>query len=314
MFIGVLLPKGAMAEMMYQGKVKQVWSTDDPGVIEFRYTDQISVFDQIIPSLVPRKGESLNRTTCHWFNLVEQEGICETHLIEMNAPDRCLARKFEVIKEPGAIPRDMENVFVPLEVICRHHLAGSGWRRYERGDVGSEEFGFEPGQSLEMGVKLPRPYLEVSTKFEKFDRLLDRQEALEISNLTDEEFDAILDCVLAIDEIIEREASARGLIHVDGKKEFALGDGRKPVLVDSFGTLDEDRWWDAETYEKGQIVSLSKEFVREYYLGTGHHTELYQARKSGTTEPPIPPLPGEIISRTANLYSEMFERLTGTPF
>ncbi len=208
----------------------------------------------------------------------------------------------------------MENVFVPLEVICRHHLAGSGWRRYERGDVGSEEFGFEPGQSLEMGVKLPRPYLEVSTKFEKFDRLLDRQEALEISNLTDEEFDAILDCVLAIDEIIEREASARGLIHVDGKKEFALGDGRKPVLVDSFGTLDEDRWWDAETYEKGQIVSLSKEFVREYYLGTGHHTELYQARKSGTTEPPIPPLPGEIISRTANLYSEMFERLTGTPF
>jgi len=314
MFIGVLLPKGSMAEMMYQGKVKQVWSTDDPEVIEFRYTDQISVFDQIIPSLVPRKGESLNRTTCHWFNLVEQEGICETHLIEMNAPDRCLARKFEVIKEPGAIPRDMENVFVPLEVICRHHLAGSGWRRYERGDVGPEEFGFEPGQSLVMGVKLPRPYLEVSTKFEKFDRLLDRQEALEISNLTEEEFDAILDCVLAIDEIIEREASARGLIHVDGKKEFALGVGRKPVLVDSFGTLDEDRWWDAETYEKGQIVSLSKEFVREYYLGSGHHTELYRARKSGTPEPPIPPLPEEIISRTANLYSEMFERLTGTPF
>ena len=39
MFIGVLLPKGAMAEMMYQGKVKQVWSTDDPEVIEFWYTD-----------------------------------------------------------------------------------------------------------------------------------------------------------------------------------------------------------------------------------------------------------------------------------
>ena len=92
MFIVVPLPKRAMAEMMYQGKVKQVWSTDDPGVIEFRYTDQISVFDQIIPSLVPRKGESLNRTTCHWFRMVEEEGICETHLIEMNAPDRCLAK------------------------------------------------------------------------------------------------------------------------------------------------------------------------------------------------------------------------------
>ena len=50
----------AMVEMLYHGKVKQVWSTEDPDIIEFRYTDQISVFDQIIPSLIPRKGESLN--------------------------------------------------------------------------------------------------------------------------------------------------------------------------------------------------------------------------------------------------------------
>ena len=63
-----------MAEMLYQGKVKQVWSTDDPDILEFRFTNQISVFDQIIPSLIPRKGESLNRTTAHWFKLIEEEG------------------------------------------------------------------------------------------------------------------------------------------------------------------------------------------------------------------------------------------------
>ena len=303
-----------MGELLYSGKVKQVWSTDDPDVLEFRYTNQISVFDQIIPSLIPRKGESLNRTTCHWFKLVEDAGICDTHMIEMNAPNRCLGTRFEVIKEPGAIPRDMENVFVPLEVICRHHLSGSGWRRYAKGDVGAEEFGFEPGTVLEEGCKLPTPYLEVSTKFEAFDRLLDREEALQISNLTDEEFDAILECVLKIDDIIEREASARGLIHVDGKKEFALGPGRKPVLVDSFGTLDEDRWWDAKTYANGEIVSLSKEFVREHYISTGHHKDLYDARSDGTEEPPIPALPQEIIDQTAELYASMFERLTGQSF
>ena len=38
-----------MSELLYAGKVKQVWSTEDPDIIEFRYTDQISVFDQIIP-------------------------------------------------------------------------------------------------------------------------------------------------------------------------------------------------------------------------------------------------------------------------
>tara|TARA_B100001996_G_scaffold371719_1_gene347368 strand:- start:417 stop:1331 length:915 start_codon:yes stop_codon:yes gene_type:complete len=303
-----------MGEMIYHGKVKQVWSTDDSDVIEFRYTDQISVFDQVIPSLIPRKGESLNRTSCHWFKLVEEAGICDTHIIEMNAPDRVLARRFEVIREPGAIPRDMENVFVPLEVICRHYLAGGGWRRYKRGDVGSEEFGFEPGVELQEGVKLPKPYLEVSTKFEKFDRLLDRKEALEISNLTDDEFDSILEIVIKIDEIIEREAAKNGLIHVDGKKEFALGPNRVPVLVDSFGTLDEDRWWAADDYANGTIVSLSKEFVREHYLGTGHHTELYAAREAGTDEPPIPALPDEIIRKTSKLYAEMFERLTGMDF
>ena len=93
-----------MAEMLYQGKVKQVWSTDDPDILEFRFTNQISVFDQIIPSLIPRKGESLNRTTAHWFKLIEEEGICGTHLVEVNAQIDVLVRKVEVIKEPGCNP------------------------------------------------------------------------------------------------------------------------------------------------------------------------------------------------------------------
>jgi len=303
-----------MGEMIYHGKVKQVWTTEDPDVIEFRYTDQISVFDQIIPSLVPRKGESLNRTSCHWFKLVEDAGICDTHIVEMNGPDRVRARRFDVVREPGAIAPDRENVFVPLEVICRHYLAGSGWRRYQRGEVSAEELGFAPGTELKEGVKLPAPYLEVSTKFEKFDRLLERAEALEISNLSEDEFDAILAVVVQVDEIIEREAAKTGLIHVDGKKEFALGAGRKPVLVDSFGTLDEDRWWDAAAYENGEIVQLSKEFVRGHYIETGHHTELYEARKNGREEPPIPALPQSVIEQTTTLYVEMFERLTGQTF
>ena len=219
-----------------------------------------------------------------------------------------------MIREPGAISQDMENVFVPLEVICRHHLAGSGWRRYKRGDASAEEFGFPEGTELEEGVRLPTPYLEVSTKFEAFDRLLDREEALQISNLREEEFDEILRIVVEIDELIQKEVSKRGLIHVDGKKEFALGSGRIPVLVDSFGTLDEDRWWDADAYAEGEIVQLSKEFVRSHYIETGHHKELYDARSNGDEEPPIPALPQSVIDDTADLYASMYERLTGTSF
>ena len=58
------------------------------------------------------------------------------------------------------------------------------------------------------------------------------------------------------------------------RRSLVLGPGRVPVLVDSFGTLDEDRWWDADEYAKGNIVQLSKEFVRQHYIGTGHQEEL----------------------------------------
>jgi len=312
----IRLPRGppVMSEMLYRGKVKQVWSTDDSDLIEFRYTDQISVFDQIIPSLIPRKGESLNRTSCYWFDLVNQRGICDTHVIEMNAPDRLIARRFDVVREPGAIDRSRENVFVPLEVICRHYLAGTAWRRFKRGDLTPEQLGFQDSSQVHEGVKLPEPFLEVSTKFEAFDRNLEREEALEISNLRPEELDDILGIVLEIDNLIQEEVGKRGLIHVDGKKEFALGPGRVPVLVDSFGTLDEDRWWDLEAFEEGRIVQLSKEAVRQHYISTGHHAELKVARDSGSDEPPIPQLPQPIIDETAFLYASMYERLTGQTF
>ena len=301
-----------MGEMLYQGKVKQVWSTNDPDIYEFRFTDQISVFDQIIPSLIPRKGETLNRTTAHWFKLVEEEGICGTHLIELNAPDRCLVRRVDVIKEPGMVPRDAEWVFVPLEFIVRHYLAGSAWRRFQRGDLTAEDLGIT--DEAIYGQKLPKPLVEVTTKFEAYDRFVDRQEALEISNITDEEFDSIIEACLKIDAVIEREAAKNGLIHVDGKKEFALGPGRKVVLVDTFGTLDEDRWWDAEKYAEGEQVELSKEFVRTHYIETGHQAELESARNENREDPPIPALPDNIIQQTADLYSSMYERLTSNKF
>ena len=301
-----------MGEMLYQGKVKQVWSTEDPDLLEFRFTNQISVFDQIIPSLIPRKGETLNRTTAHWFKLVEEAGICGTHLVEVNAPDRCLVRKVEVIKEPGMVPRDAEWVFVPLEFIIRHYLAGSAWRRFQRGDIDPTVLGIE-GEAT-YGMKLPNPLVEVTTKFEAYDRFVDREEALAISNITDEEFDSIIRAALAVDEIIETEAAKNGLIHVDGKKEFALGPGRKVVLVDTFGTLDEDRWWDAEAYAEGDCVELSKEFVRQHYVDTGHQAALQEARDTGGQDPPIPALPQSVIDETASLYASMYERLTSGTF
>ena len=89
---------------------------------------------------------------------------------------------------------------------------------------------------------------------------------------------------------------------------------RKLMVIDTFGTLDEDRWWDAEEYAKGNIVELSKEFVRQYYRETGYHKALYDAREKGEPEPDIPALPQEIIDRVSKLYVDMYERITGEKF
>lgn len=135
-----------------------------------------------------------------------------------------------------------------------------------------------------------------------------------MAGLSDAEYQEIVKTVLRIDEIMAEDVAKRGLIHCDGKKEFAYDKERKLMVVDTFGTLDEDRWWDAEEYAKGNIVELSKEFVRQYYRETGYHEKLYAARDAGQAEPDIPALPQEIVDRVSKLYVDMYERITGEKF
>jgi phosphoribosylaminoimidazole-succinocarboxamide synthase len=105
-----------------------------------------------------------------------------------------------------------------------------------------------------------------------------------------------------------------GLIHVDGKKEFAFDGDRALMVIDAFGTADEDRFWDAKEYAKGRYVERSKEFVRQYYRQTGYHSELMKARREGSEEPPIPALPPSIIQEVSDIYIKLFEDLTGQSF
>jgi len=89
---------------------------------------------------------------------------------------------------------------------------------------------------------------------------------------------------------------------------------RHLMLVDTFGTADEDRFWDLAGYERGEFIELSKEFVRQYYRKTGYHERLMEARKTGHLEPNIPPLPDNVLKEVGGLYISLFERLTGQRF
>ncbi|MCL5873797.1 MAG: phosphoribosylaminoimidazolesuccinocarboxamide synthase, partial [Candidatus Thermoplasmatota archaeon] len=172
------------------------------------------------------------------------------------------------------------------------------------------DLGFK--NSPKHGDKIPEPLFEMTTKFEKTDRLLDIAEAKQIGGLRSEDVDSIRETIFKMDREIDSTALSKGLIHADGKKEFALDNDRQPVLVDTFGTADEDRFWEKEEYERnGTMVERSKEFVRQYYRKIGYYQKLTEARGKKMEEPPIPALPSDMLSETSSLYRNLFERITG---
>ena len=92
----------------------------------------------------------------------------------------------------------------------RQYLKGSGWRRYKRGELTAEELGFEAGTVIEEGANFLLLGVEVTTKFEVKTVLSTVKKFLEIANITGEELDSLIDVVLKVDALIEREALKRG--------------------------------------------------------------------------------------------------------
>ncbi len=294
------------------GKVKEVYEVDE-NTLEFVFTDNISVFDKIIPTQVPFKGETLCRTAAFWFQVLKSNGI-RTHFRELVPPNRMRVKRVSIIPDYNELSCKSTNYLIPLEVISRHYVAGSLFDRVKEGELTAEDLGFTANHQVKYGEKLPRTFLECTTKLEKVDRLLTRDEAMEISGLTEEEMERLSEMVIKIDTLIAEEVEDRMLVHVDGKKEFGFDEKRRLMVVDTFGTADEDRWWDQDAYGSGECIELSKEAVRQHYRETGYFDELVNARKNKKPEPAIPSLSEEKAEEVSELYIEMFERITGESF
>jgi phosphoribosylaminoimidazole-succinocarboxamide synthase len=299
-------------KFLKKGKVKEVYELG-PEELEFKFTDQISVFDKVIPTMVPFKGESLCRTSAHWFEVAHKLGI-RTHFEGLSGPNLMKVKKVNVERDYAKLTPTSTNYLIPLEFICRYYVAGSLLDRLKSGDVKPEEVGFASDHTPVYGEKLPAPFFEATTKLEEYDMKLTIEEAIDMAGLTSAEFQNIKDTVLKLDDKMGEEVAARGLIHVDGKKEFAFDSERNLMLIDTFGTADEDRFWDAKKYEEGKFVEMSKEYVRQHYRSTSYLETLETARKKGESEPDIPPMPDDLTERVSELYIGLYERITGEKF
>jgi len=284
--------------LMRKGKVKEAYDLHD-GTLEFVFTDNVSVFDKVIPTTIDHKGEVLCRISAFWFRRCEELGV-NTHFISAEG-NRMRVKKFDIITDYDKLDARSSGCMIPLEVIARYYVAGSLYERFK-------------DEGMDYGDELPEPIVEFTTKFEEYDRKLTEEEAMDIASLTREELEHIKQTVLDIDRHMNDTVKKRGLIHVDGKKEFAFNDQRNLVLVDTFGTPDEDRFWDAEKYRQGMFEERSKEFVRAHYRDSGYYDRLKKAREQGKEEPEIPPLPDDVAREASELYIDIYEQITGESF
>ena len=205
-------------EMMYEGKAKQVFATDDPTLAVIHYKDDATAFNGLKKGTIVGKGVVNNLVSNHLFNMLEKNGI-ETHLVQQLNERDSLVRRVSI---------------VPIEVIVRNISAGSFAKRY----------------GVEEGIVFADPTVEYSYKNDELgDPLMNTSHALALGLASCEELEDIKAMALRINSILKDFLLGHGIELVDFKLEFGrLPDGNI-VLADEISP-DTCRFWDVETHEK----------------------------------------------------------------
>jgi phosphoribosylaminoimidazole-succinocarboxamide synthase len=189
---------------------------------------------------------------------------------------------------------------LPVEIVVRGYLAGSGWKDYLRtGAV----CGHALPAGLQESARLPAPIVTPATKAQSgHDENIDAAEAAALVGARRwAEVEAV---ALALYRHAAEHAEARGIILADTKFELGLDHEGTLVLGDEALTPDSSRFWPAAGYAPGgPQPSYDKQYVRDYCEGLGWDKTY-----------PGPDVPTEVVAGTRARYVEAFELLTGLAF
>ena len=205
-------------EMLYEGKAKQVFLTDDPDMILIHYKDAATAFNNIKKATIENKGVLNNRISTLIFEYLNKQGI-KTHYVKtLNDRDQ-LCRRVRII---------------PLEVIVRNVIAGSMAQR-----LGIEE-----------GTKPSNVIFDICYKNDELgDPLLNSYHALALKLATAQEIETIKEYAFKVNDFLKAFWAECGVILVDFKLEFGKTSDGTIVLADEISP-DTCRLWDEKTHEK----------------------------------------------------------------
>lgn len=280
--------------LISRGKVRDMYDLGDRVLIVV--SDRISAFDHILPAGIPDKGRVLNLISHFWFG--KTAPIVPNHDISVDCADLPEALKPYAAELDGRFMMGRKAKILPIECIVRGYLSGSGWNDYTKtGSVCG--IALPPG--LRESERLPEPLFTPSTKAEAgHDENISFDRACELVGA--DLMRRVREASLALYAFAAEHGRERGILIADTKFEFGLLDGAL-ILCDEALTPDSSRFWPADLYEPGKgQPSFDKQFVRDYLLSIRWNKE-----------PPVPPLPAEVVEKTSQKYREAFERLTGQP-
>ena len=273
------------------------------GELKWKYTGQWSAFDRgASPQLIPSLGASRCKCAVRSFNLAKAANV-PTHFVRQVDDVTIHVREFEVPGQPLLSGASMGRV-LPIEIIDRFRAAGSLLRRLRDGTVTPESLGFPKGTEVTEGMTLPRPVMECTTKFEPVDRHLTNEEAQRLAGLDDDQWIEMWNLVVRVNNILDAGFTRAGFLRLDGKKEIGLTHRGEMVMVDVFGTQDEDRIIHTQT---GNLHC--KDLIRNYLESLPWYQLLVQAKKEYPNDkskwPPYPALPDWLTELVSERYAQV---------
>lgn len=289
------LPQARIPELPnpYFGKVRDCYDLPD-GTRLLISSDRISAFDQIL-AVIPWKGQVLTQLARYWFDATAD--IAANHVIGYPDPNVVHCKRVTIL---------------PVEIVVRGYLAGttstSVLTQYKAG--ARTMYGHTLPDGLRDNEALPQAIITPTSKaFDGgHDEPLTAAEIVGTGLLTQKQWDEVSEKALALFARGQKMAADRGLILVDTKYEFGTDAEGTILLADEIHTPDSSRYWIADGYEAAlangtRPPSFDKDVIRSWVVA---RCDPYKDK--------IPAIPLEMLEKTAQVYIDAFEKITGQPF
>ncbi|MGG5252435.1 phosphoribosylaminoimidazolesuccinocarboxamide synthase [Neobacillus sp. SM06] len=207
-----------MNELLYEGKAKRIYRTDDETIVRVEYKNSATAFNGVKKAEIAGKGHLNNEITSLLFLKLKEHGI-QSHFIEKISETEQLVKKVAII---------------PLETVVRNVAAGSLAKR-----LGIEE-----------GKPLSQPLVEFYYKNDVLgDPLLTIDHIHELKIATEEEIAILKEKALEVNTVLSSFFAGLGIRLIDFKLEFGKDSEGEILLADEISP-DTCRLWDANTNEK----------------------------------------------------------------